>query len=122
MSALTVPEVLRRAVQVLDERGHYKGWYVDPDGGAVCASGACAVAAGLELYPIESDHEPEPAAPAGSVDAEAVWRRAEDTLCMFLERAEVSGGVPDWNDRYERTLDEVRAALLGAADWAEATP
>lgn len=98
----SVAEVLRRAEQVIGERGWCQGDYeID---GRVCAEGAINVAV------------------CGSA-----WGAAEDEpdaeqLAHFAGRAlgeHVGMFVVNWNDDDGRTQAEVRAALLAAAQRAE---
>lgn len=104
-----VASLLRDAVDVLDERGWYQGWYVDAEGRCVCVLGAVAFAAGLEVVS-NVDDELE-AGIHGTGDRWELWRSA----WKRLERA-VDDDIPSWNDTEGRTVDEVKAALLRAAE------
>lgn len=115
MPELTLPQVYRRAVEVLDERGWCQGRYVD-ETGCLCAGGALGVALGATPNFIPDDAE----APALRTwigmhgDVEDQWITAIAHLIHVLGRS-VSG----FNDAPGRTVDEVRAALLRAAEEAE---
>ena len=115
MAELTLPQVYRRAVEVLDERGWYQGYYVDPEGCKVCVAGALAVVLGGTPTSEDADG-PEVIWPAGQ-DGKALrnyWYRTVDGLA-----AVVPGGIGQWNDAPRRTVEEVKAALLRAAEEAE---
>lgn len=104
MTALTVPEVLRQAEQVIAERGWCQEDFTDRDG-HVCALGAVnVVLTGQPWHEVVPD------------DIAALRKAIELVLSM-----EVGESVPDWNDADHRTADEVRAALLAAAQRAEST-
>jgi hypothetical protein len=111
VTALTVPDVLRRAEQELAERGHHKGWYIDDNGKCVCMMGACAVAIGMMPDPKDDDKQRW----AGDLDRwqffMEVWQAVAD--CLDVQ-------PPEYNDAPDRTEAEVRAALLAAAQRAEA--
>jgi hypothetical protein len=104
VTALTVPDILRRAAQVLAERGWCQGDYEDEQG-HVCARGAInLVVTGLPWE--EGEHNP--------LATSAAW-----ALAKYLN-GYWAADVSDWNDAAERTEAEVRAALLAAAQRAEA--
>jgi hypothetical protein len=105
VSGLTVPEVLRRAEQVIGERGWCQGEMEAADG-RVCAWGAIHLAAADTVDPARMP-----------TDAYQLVDRAEEVLYDHID----SGTIPDWNDRPGRMAIEVRAALLAAAERAEAT-
>lgn len=105
MAELNLPQVFRRAVEVLDERGWWRGWYVGP-GGCVCASAALAVAAGVNL---DQDGVPD-----GEDDADRLWHDASEYVAVVAGRDLVI-----WNDRDGRTVDEVQALFLQAAEEAD---
>lgn len=94
MTALTVPDVLRRAEQVI--AGHWSRT------GYQCRSG--------RYCPVEALTE----ATGGLGFEHALFLAAYRTL-----RDEVGGEVAIWNGRPTRTEAEVRAALLAAAQRAE---
>jgi hypothetical protein len=104
VTALTVPDVLRHAEAVLAERGWCRGDYEDEQG-HVCARGAInLVVTGLPWE--EGEHNP--------LATSATW-----ALAKYLN-GYWAADVSDWNDAAERTEAEVRAALLAAAQRAEA--
>jgi hypothetical protein len=100
VTALTVPDVLRRAESLI--AGHWSRTGYEYRAGRYC--------------PIEALDE--------VCDDEPRFNRAFSTG-LFSEayaalREEVGGEVTMWNGRPERTEAEVRAALLAAAARAEA--
>lgn len=100
MSDDTVEEVLRKAVEILDERGWYQGYYRDIQTGRVCSIGACAEALGT------NPGEPTP-----------MFNRVWTFLDHYVERKfERHGNFVAWQDKDGRTVDEVKALLLAAAD------
>jgi hypothetical protein len=106
-TVLTVPEVLRRAEQVIAERGWCQEDFTD-DTGAVCARGAInLVVAG----------DPEEGARHEAYNPLAV--AAAEAVAAYLNRRWPSD-VSDWNDEEDRTESEVRDVLLAAAQRAEA--
>lgn len=111
---LTVPEVLRRAAEVIEYRGWYQGSFQDPVGDrencAVCALGALHVAVG--------------ASPAGwimSQEQRDLLDEAERAVKKLIP-APPTGyeAVPIWNDTVAKSASEVTAVLRQAADMAEA--
>lgn len=110
MAELTLPQIYRRAVEVLDERGWYQGWYVDGKRCKVCILGAVVCALG---------GEPEPEFAARAI----VWKAASDGKRFHAVwddlRATLGRHPAHWNDSEGRTVDEVKAALLRAAEEAE---
>jgi hypothetical protein len=111
VTALTVPDVLRRAEQVVAERGHHKGWYIDDNRERVCMMGACAVAIGMIPDPKDDDKQRW----AGNWTKWSLFMKVWDAVKLTVE-VEPSR----YNDAEERTEAEVRAALLAAAQRAEA--
>lgn len=99
VTALTVPDVLRRAEQVLAERGWCRDAYRDGRG-RVCVAGAIHVAAGYE--------------PTSGILDDAAWAAK-----MLLTDSVGAGNLAIWNDEQQSEV-EVRAALLAAAQRAEA--
>ncbi|MCW2900031.1 MAG: hypothetical protein JWO67_2296 [Streptosporangiaceae bacterium] len=96
---------LRAAADVLRRDGWTQGSYHGP-GGCHCALGALVVATtGEELDP---DEDPE------------VWSVRYSGAVEVLEKY-TKRHTPQWNDAPGRTADEVIAALLAAADAAEAS-
>lgn len=112
MADLTLPAVYRRAAVVLDERGWHKGYYVDREGQKVCMAGAVAVACGGRPTPEQTDEHT------------IVWSTAmepatyNDAIAGLID-ANGGRGVASWNDSPARTLAEVKALLLKAAEQAE---
>jgi hypothetical protein len=93
MSAAT----LRRAAQIVRERGWTQGRYEEEDG-RMCVEGAMSLAHGYQ-------------APAGNCDVVAD---------LFALRQVTLENVVDWNDAPERTAEDVIAALEAAADRLDA--
>lgn len=104
--------VLRRAAEVLRERGHCKGRFED-DESRVCLWGALAVASGTA---VQSPYRLDPAFLNGEVmraTAIAIANRGVD------ERGYDEFPGADWNDEPKRTGTEVEKFLLQLADDAE---
>jgi hypothetical protein len=102
VTALTVPDVLRRAESLIAERGLCHGMFED-ESGAVCAIGALrvAVAGASDIYGISDDQN-----------------NLIDDAIRLLANQVGRPAITTWSD--ERTEAEVRAALLAAAQRAEA--
>jgi hypothetical protein len=113
VTALTVPDVLRRAEQEVAKRGHHKGWYVDDNRRSVCILGACAVAVGMVPKSEAEDFWADWMRTDN--DAYGVFSGAWSAVSQYLD-----DNPPQWNDAPDRTAAEVRAALLVAAQRAEA--
>jgi hypothetical protein len=98
VTALTVPDVLRRAEQVIAEQGWCRDVYTDGEG-RVCVAGAVHIAVGYKPT-------------AGFLDTDVCAAKE------FLAESVRTGNLARWNDL--STEAEVRAALLAAAQRAEA--
>jgi hypothetical protein len=97
VTALTVPDVLRRAEAVL--AGHWsRGGYERREG---------------RYCPIEALYE-------ACCQPQLFMRTGLYLDACAALREEVGGPIADWNGRPDRTEAEVRAALLAAAQRAEA--
>jgi hypothetical protein len=105
VTALTVPDVLRRAEQVVAERGWCRGDYEDEQG-RVCSEGAINLAAYGDPCPTEETPD----------DQYDVAESAAKAVMTHLEVPTLVG----WNDETAQDAAEVRAALLAAAQRAEA--
>jgi hypothetical protein len=103
VTALTVPDVLRRAEQVVAERGWCQGDYEDEQG-HVCAEGAMNLVIWGKPHCDDMD------------DATYALARA----ALEVLSSHVGCFAINWNDDEARTESEVRAALLAAAQRAEA--
>lgn len=104
---MTPAEVLRRAAEVLGERGWTQRVEID-EVGQCCAQGAIrlAVTGGIDRSP-------------DGVDETELWSEAENALWDHIEDAgEIVDGVAEWNDTHGRTAAEVKAAMLAAAERA----
>jgi len=110
MPELTLAQVYRRAAEVLDERGWHQGWYVDAKRCKVCILGAVICALGGQPQP-ETD---TPAIDWADQQEDERFHEIWDDL-----RARLGQHPPTWNDRMGRTVVEVKAALLRAAEEAE---
>lgn len=102
---MNTSEILDKAADLIEQRGHHKGWYCGDDG-SLCATGALLAAAGMEPEPRES------ANPWSTYDDER-WDAA-DAAWKVLDKV-VNDHSPNWNDRAERTAAEVVAKLREAA-------
>jgi hypothetical protein len=105
VTALTVPDVLRRAERLLAERGWCRGDYEDEQG-HVCTEGAINLAAYGDPCPTEETPD----------DQYDVAESAAKAVMTHLEVPTLVG----WNDETAQDEAEVRAALLAAAQRAEA--
>jgi hypothetical protein len=84
-------KVLFDAADVVERRGHCKNKYMD-DQGRVCLQGAIVAAAGMQLH-------------------------AVTTRLRYYLNLPPGMTTSDWNNRPERTSEEVVAALRGAASF-----
>jgi hypothetical protein len=109
----TLAQVYRRAAEVIDERGWFQGWYADPDGRRVCMLGACAVALGAE-FETEGRSNGEPRVVFARDADNTMWHKAWDGLHTKVHK------TTKWNDESGRTAEQVKAALLEAAELHEA--
>lgn len=91
---------LRAAAEVLRRDGWTKGTFTDACG-SHCVAGALSVVVGT-----------------GIADR---WRDGIELLCQTVGVKPWPTNAYHWNDEPGRTADEVIAALLAAADAAEAT-
>ena len=101
---MTPAETLRKAADVIRERGWYQGDFEKYPGGPCCASEAIYRASGVYS--------------GNYSDQRQLLSKAFDFLseAAGLSPSEL---IAPWNDAPERTADEVIAALLKAADLAE---
>lgn len=95
-------QVLRRAVEIIDERGWCQGEYED-GAGRVCARGAIHVAIGGAPY----------VDPLSLEKNKFIW----EVRCLVVDL--IGEGLAVWNDEPGRTVEQVRHALLTAATAAE---
>ena len=102
---MTPAEILAKAADVIETRGHHKGHYTDAEGQRVCAIGAMCVVAGLPLFSfgVFGHDAPEAADVFAAID---------------VLRGHVGMSVPAWNDAPERMHEEVVTALREAANAA----
>lgn len=114
MSELTLPAVYRRAIEIIEERGWWGCGYMPPGGDPsscpVCVLAAVGIAIGgtLNTNPLTSG--PQFTSAVQSALYSAAWEGLRDVLTMMP-------GL--WNDQEAHTVDEVKAALLRAAEEAE---
>lgn len=114
---MSTSEILTRAADLIEERGHAKDWYCD-ESGALCIVGAMCAAVGIE---------PEPyTATDGTEEGWSTWGSNWQQVRAAQERFERLAGLPvghdapSWNDREETTGAEVVAKLREAAEAARA--
>lgn len=111
------PEILTKAAEVIEERGWYQGGFMpsltdmDPADLPVCVLAAINVAA---------DHDPDEGfGPAGDRQDAALALAEHLGLRAALDDFEEEGIENvignDWNDRPERTAEQVTAALRECA-------
>lgn len=105
MAELTLAQVYRQADKLIGERGWFQGYLCSPDG-RLCLLGAICVAIGRPV--------PNPHWRAAPIDAIRLWDAAYAELVVLLDETPSA-----WNDAPARTVAEVRAALLRAAEEAE---
>lgn len=106
-------EVLAKAADIIDERGHAHEFYLDNDG-KVCAVGAIRLAAGGQIVP-----------QTGTVK-NAIVIDTDDQVYAINARRALEGflnldlnviSVVEWNDSNNK--DEVICALRNAASWEQ---
>lgn len=110
MSELTLPQVYRNTIAVIERRGWCSGTFVTR-AGRVCLIAALAEAAGAFVDPggspvIVWDGVPE--------EASDLFEQAADGIASMVLTMPAM-----WNDMHGRTVDEVKALLLRAAEEAE---
>lgn len=100
---MNTSEILNKAADIVEQRGHSKGVYSDSTG-RVCAVGAINAAI---LGTTKIEHLP-------------IWYSGLDThagrVLHSLVCADEYWSITDWNDAPERTKEEVVAALRQAAE------
>lgn len=114
-------EVLNKAADLIEQRGHSHGRYIDIDG-AVCALGAVRVACGAPVVPkyVGVGYMLDMSAVDADVNGMMTARRA--LLCYLNEHADdydpVFDSIPKWNDRNdaETVINALRSAALTAED------
>lgn len=105
-------EALRKAAEVLQERGHYKGDFENCETGSVCALGALNVAlAGKPIVYWDSYSDTVVRARRRLVAAFPAVREYPEVPRME--------SVPLWNDADETTAEDVMLAFKHAAVAAE---
>jgi len=112
MSDLTLPEVFRRAVEVLEAHGWTQGTYRSSSG-CLCATGALAAALGGQIVEPDDDEQE-------TLFADREHERLWSDACLAAgEAVGVGRHIVDWNDRPGRTADEVKALFLRLAEEAD---
>lgn len=107
---MNTSEILAKAADLIEQRGHWKGWYCGPNG-ELCFRGAIYAALGLEFYPDDGARD-WPSGFALVVTA----GNAEGAALRFVP----GGNTATWNDADATTAAEVRNALRAAAEAARA--
>ncbi len=118
---LTAQQIIDRALEILDERGWVQGNWRGV--GGVCAEGAvdaaCDEIVGRRIYWRQRERPPffhkkvsrlRQAALAG-IETVVV---AEGLVRFAWEHSH--GVIPDWNDHWDTTLDDVKRVLAQAKD------
>ena len=109
MTTLTVADVLTQAAAVIRRNGWHRGYFFRQPGGnspencAVCAMGAINVV--VFGKPVASD-------------VPQTWEQTQlghNSYVAVEQFLNTDKGLGGWNDEAERTVDEVLAALEGAA-------
>ena len=106
---MNAAEVLSKARDVLAERGWHQGDFATAPDGAVCAVGACSVAAyGMPTMIAETFGDP---------DGETLLRLIRDVICDS-QYADPMSTIAQWNDDPSRTYEDVVLALKQAEELA----
>lgn len=113
---MTVADVLRKAIDVLEERGWHQGDYTvdwDKDDGPVCAAGAIGVACGVPSFDAACSL-------AASFPLEAFAKfLGPDPMVQTREEYRAIDTVAGFNDDPSRSYEDVVLALKHAAVEAE---
>lgn len=99
----TVANNLRKAANIIEQRGLFKGDFIDPDSRAVCILGAINVA----KYGVASPR----ALDQLGIERQSVYATAEARVMKDF----LNGSPDSWNDMPERTKEEVINALRDCA-------
>lgn len=106
---MNTSEILTRAGDLIEERGHWKGWYCGPNG-ELCIRGAIFAATGIE--PKERDDF--------AWIEETIHADAAELAEAFAHRAAPGHNIVAFNDAADTTAVEVCNVLRGAAEAARA--
>lgn len=115
MAEMTLPQVYRRAVELLERVGWTQDKYRAPNG-CLCATGALALALGGRLVPDGDNGSQDTSFDDRATDR--LWSDACRTAGAAVGRGAV-GDIVDWNDEPGRTADEVKALFLRLAEEAD---
>lgn len=114
-------EVLNKAADLIDQRGHSHGTYVDSNG-AVCALGAVRITCGATVIPkfFGGGYTLDMGMANENFDA---IRNARRALHHYLRASShdydlLSDSIPNWNDRNDKetVVNALRSAALTAED------
>jgi hypothetical protein len=116
---VNVSDILSKAADIIEQRGHCKGWYFGPDG-SCCMRGAIILAADPDFPPI-SEAEAVARKAAGDdlfihPDAASTFRKLDN----FVRRNSISFDAVSWQDAEERSGKQVVSTLRAAAEAARA--
>jgi|JI10StandDraft_1071094.scaffolds.fasta_scaffold72260_7 hypothetical protein len=123
----TTPEILRKAAEVVRERGLNKGLYIaekgDPATACVCTYGALYIAAGAEPHVIDGTEDllligQEALSNTLRDEVYAASAALDTALAYRSDGAFV--GVINWNDESTTTAEDVIALLESTATELEA--
>ena len=114
---MNTSEVLTRAADLIEQRGHTKRRHVTVTG-CLCVAGAMFAAVGMEP---DHKHFDSEFWPGYTPDRADLVKVAYDWFRDWLDRMGVDCRDPvDWNDAKKRTKEEVVTTLRGAAEAARA--
>lgn len=117
---LKTPALLKRAADVIDQRGWYQDDYIN-EAGCVCVLGAFRVAV-AEAAGVEEADIPNAVLGIGGLLNWDLINEVDDAasaLHQHIDEPAAFFGVAEWNDHPGRTKDEVTAALRAAAEAGE---
>lgn len=131
MTTTVVPDVLRKAADIIDQRGWSRRRDVATDGSGFCANGAIRVALGHEVYGYDKKALGAPLewTEAQRLEYSATLRRIHSTLDEYLdtrvEMDDVSSldsllpHIALFNDIVARDKHAVTGVLRDTASWLE---
>lgn len=111
-------EVLTKAADEIDKRGHAHNSYVNAQG-EVCAIGAMRLVLGGVIEDCAWSHSGL-TVNLGNIEYENVWNARNhlfDYLRAHGQIKPMSDSIPNWNDRSDK--DTVVSAMRAAAEWNE---
>lgn len=110
---MSVQETLRKAAEIMSERGMTKGEYINQQG-EVCMSGAVHMACGSKVTVRTGTFEDE--LYLSSVVDEDEWFEANQALGKFVKEEYGYAYYPAFNDESSTTLEDAVLALKRASE------